>query len=77
MMACWVAGLFFLKFWRDTKDRLFATFAAAFWMLAIERIILAMIQKENEIYSYVYVIRFFAFILIIGAIIDKNRTKDH
>ena len=75
MMACWVVGLFFLRFWKKTKDRLFLIFAAAFWMLAVERIILAMLNKENEIYSYVYIIRFVAFVLIKGAIIDKNRSK--
>lgn len=75
LMACWVAGLFFLRFWKKMKDRLFLIFAAAFWMLAVERLILAMINKENEIYSYVYIIRFFAFVLIIWAIVDKNRSK--
>lgn len=29
-----VAGLFFLRFWRASPDRLFASFAAAFWLLA-------------------------------------------
>ena len=28
-------GLFFLKFWRNTLDRLFAFFAVAFWLLAL------------------------------------------
>lgn len=75
MMACWVVGLFFLRFWKKTKDRLFLIFAAAFWMLTVERLILAMLNKENEIYSFVYIIRFFAFVFIIWAIIDKNRSK--
>ena len=33
-----VAGLYFLRFWRDTGDRLFAFFAAAFWVFAAERV---------------------------------------
>ena len=32
-LGCWVIGLFFLRFWRNTRDRLFAFFAAAFWVL--------------------------------------------
>jgi len=75
MMACWVAGLFFLRFWKKTADRLFAIFAVAFWMLAFERLILAMIQEANEVRGYVYIIRFLAFVLILWAIIDKNRLK--
>ena len=34
VMAYLAAGLFFLRFWRQTHDRLFAMFAAAFWILA-------------------------------------------
>lgn len=75
MMACWVAGLFFFRFWKKTADRLFAIFAVAFWMLASERLILAMIQEANEVRGYVYIIRFLAFVLILWAIIDKNRPK--
>mgnify|MGYP006159526407 CR=1 FL=1 len=30
-MASLVAALFFLKFWRRSRDRLFAMFAAAFF----------------------------------------------
>jgi Ca2+/Na+ antiporter len=77
MMACWVVGLFFLRFWRKTADRLFAIFAVAFWMLAIERIVLVMLDKENEIYSFVFIIRFFAFVLILLAILDKNRSREN
>jgi len=30
-----VAGLFFLSFWRRTRDTLFVAFAVAFWLLAL------------------------------------------
>ncbi len=75
MMACWVIGLFFLRFWKKTEDRLFFIFSVAFWMLAVERIVLLILNKENEIYSFVYVIRFIAFLLILWAIADKNRSN--
>lgn len=76
MMACWVIGLFFLRFWKKTEDRLFSIFAVAFWMLAVERIVLLIMNKENEVYSFVYIIRFIAFVLILWAIADKNRSKN-
>ncbi|WP_202882182.1 DUF5985 family protein [Candidatus Manganitrophus noduliformans] len=77
MMACWVIGLFFLRFWKKTEDRLFSIFAVAFWMLAVERIVLLIMNKENEVYSFVYIIRSIAFLLILWAIVDKNRSKNH
>ncbi|HTD65307.1 MAG TPA: DUF5985 family protein [Candidatus Limnocylindria bacterium] len=68
-----VAGLFFLRFNRRTHERLFAIFAAAFFVLAFERIVLAFVDPTAEFQPYVYVIRLMAFLLIIIAIVDKNR----
>jgi hypothetical protein len=69
-----IAAVFFLRFWRRSADRLFAIFAAAFFVLAIERVVLAIIRPENEFAPYVYSVRLLAFVLIIVAIIDKNRS---
>ena len=33
-LACWAIGLFFLRFWRVSRDRLFLFFFAAFWAFA-------------------------------------------
>lgn len=74
-MASFVAGLFFLRFWRDTGDRLFAIFAAAFWVLGVTRIALVVMDTENENRTFVYWVRLLAFILIIVAVIDKNRPR--
>ncbi|HWN95135.1 MAG TPA: DUF5985 family protein [Methylomirabilota bacterium] len=80
MMGFLVASLFFLRFHRRTHERLFAIFAASFFVLTIERIVLACIHPQAEFRPYVYVIRLIAFLLIIIAIVDKNRAqnrKDH
>lgn len=74
-MAGMTAGLFFLRFYRDTRDRLFAIFAAAFFLLGIERIFLVSIPPEHEARSLVFLIRLVAFVLILMAIIDKNRAR--
>lgn len=76
MMACCVVGLFFLRFWRDTRDRLFITFAVAFYLLAVERIVILLMKSQYEFSGYLYMIRFFAFLLILWAILDKNRLKN-
>lgn len=74
MMACWVAGLFFLRFWRETRDRFFAMFALSFWLLASERVILVMLDPIDETRTFVYLIRSLAFAVIVLAVVDKNRA---
>jgi hypothetical protein len=76
VLAYWAIGFFFLRFWRKTRDRLFRAFAWAFWVLAIERVILLFISAENEFKPYVYLVRLTAFLLVIWAIIEKNRSAD-
>jgi hypothetical protein len=75
VMACLVAGLFFLRFWRKTRDRLFMIFALAFWILGLNWLLLALTSPTDETQrALFYSLRLVAFILIIYAIVDKNRT---
>lgn len=66
-------GMFFLRFWSRTRDRLFAVFSIAFFMLGVERMLVAFFAAHNEAKSWVYIIRLIAFLFIIYGIIDKNR----
>lgn len=68
-----VIGLFFLRFWVVSRDRLFALFAAAFWILGIQRLLLALTRTVFEDQALFYSLRLLAFVIIIVAIIDKNR----
>lgn len=68
-----IAGLFFLRFWSETRDRLFATFAGAFWLLAAQRAVLTLMDHSREDRVWIYGLRVLAFVLILGAILDKNR----
>lgn len=72
-MACVVIGLYFFKFYMRTKDRLLAYFGVGFWLLAIERLILALSAHEGEARSLIYIIRLIAYALIIYGIVEKNR----
>ena len=74
-MACLTIALFFLRFWRQTGDRLFVIFAAAFGLLMVERLMLATVSTSHELAPYIYVVRLLAFILIMGAVVDKNRKN--
>lgn len=70
-----VAGLFFLRFWRRTGEGLFASFAAAFFLLGICQAALALSQMPLEERSWLYLIRLAAFALILIAIVRKNRRR--
>jgi hypothetical protein len=71
-----IVGLFFLRFWSRTRDRLFLTFAAAFWLLAVNQALVALAGIPREEQSWIYLIRLLAFILIIVAIVHKNMGMD-
>ena len=66
------AGLFFLRFWRKTHDRLFMMFAVAFWLLGTIRIAMAVLGQAGEDQHYLYWFRLAAYLVILVAIIDKN-----
>jgi peptidoglycan/LPS O-acetylase OafA/YrhL len=70
-----VTALFFLRFWRETRDRLFAIFAAAFTLLALQRVLLALDSAPAEDRTWYYSIRLVAFLLILVAVVDKNRGR--
>lgn len=70
-----VAGLFFLRFWRETGDRLFAFFAVAFFVLAAGRLGFAFYEPRAPEGDYLYWVRLAAFMLILAAIIDKNLAR--
>ena len=69
-----VIGLFFLKFHRRTRDRLFALFATAFFILAAQRLALVVVGERSEDLVLLYGMRLLAFVLIIVAIVEKNRS---
>ena len=70
-----VVILFFLRFWRSTRDRFFLLFAAAFTALGANWGILATTTPEQEGQHWAYIIRLVAFVLILVAIVDKNRSQ--
>ena len=71
-MGVSVAGLLFLRFWRDTHDRLFALFAFAFFVLSINRMGFVLASQRDFRDDYLYWVRLIAFTIILIAIIDKN-----
>lgn len=66
--------MFFLRFWRKTRDRLFMIFAIAFWTLGVNWLALAFFNQD-EIRTALYTVRLAAFVLILAGVWDKNRPR--
>jgi hypothetical protein len=75
VMGFAVAGLLFLSYWRRTRERLFLTFAASFFLLAVNYTWLATTQIPVEERSPLFLVRLLAFGMIIVAIIQSNRPR--
>jgi hypothetical protein len=73
--AAFVAGLLFLAHWRETGERLLARFAVAFWMLAINYVWLIAAMPPLESRHHSYIPRLAAFLIIIWAVVEKNRER--
>lgn len=71
--ASWGVAIFFLRFWTETRDRFFVLFAAAFLILSINWLLVAILQPATEVRPFFYMLRLAAFGLIIAAVVDKNR----
>lgn len=74
-LAYLVAGIFFLRFWRRTADRLFLVFGIAFALFALNQGLGSLLAIDNEPTSFIYVLRVVGFLLILGAIVDKNLSS--
>ena len=71
--ASLTAAGFFWRFYRQTRDKLFFAFAAAFAIEGINRIAFLLVDKPSEGSPIIYMVRLVAFLLILGAIVAKNR----
>jgi hypothetical protein len=70
-----IAGVFFLSFWRKTRDSLFMVFALAFGLMTLNQAVPVILGIPREEQGGVYLLRAAAFILIIVAILAKNLSK--
>lgn len=74
--ASLTAGIFFLRFWRDTRDSFFLAFAVSFLIEGGNRITLLVMDRPNEGSPWTYVVRLISILLILAAIIKKNYGKN-
>ena len=71
----WISATLFLRYWRQTRDTLFALFALAFLLLGVSWAMLSVINPVGDASPFIYGLRLVAFLLIIAAVIDKNRER--
>jgi uncharacterized membrane protein HdeD (DUF308 family) len=70
--ASFTAAVFFLRFWRDSHDTFFLAFTVFFLIEGGIRTTLLFFAKPNEGSPWIYLVRLFALILILAAILKKN-----
>lgn len=66
------ATVFFLRYWKDTRDSLFIAFAAFFAVQGGTRAFDVSTANPNLIVGWVYVLRLLAVVLVVAAILRKN-----
>ena len=71
--AAMVAALFFLRYWRATRDRFFLFFAISFALESVSRFLIGVLGGTGDETPAFYLLRLAAYALILVAIIDKNR----
>ena len=69
-----IAALFFLRFWRQTRDTFFLYFALSFGLEAMNRVAIGLhgMQEDHPLF---YGVRVVAYGLILLAIWQKNRPR--
>jgi hypothetical protein len=71
-MGSIVIALFFMRFWRSTRDRFFMYFALSFAIEGGHRVYSALTYQDAEDSPLHYLIRLLAYGLILWAILEKN-----
>jgi uncharacterized membrane protein YfhO len=77
MVALFAIGLYFFRFWRDSNDRLFAWFSAAFFIMAFSQKAAMFWRDSGDHAPYAYWLRLIAFFFIIIGIVEKNMPNDN
>jgi len=75
IMGCLTVAGFFVGFWRRSRDRFFGFFALAFLLLGLNWLVLMVMGEPYRFNPVVYLTRLIAFLVIVIAVVDKNRPS--
>lgn len=78
------SAIFFLKFWRASREPLFRYFAAAFALFGMERVVGAIFaalhgydaDQVDSARTWIYLFRMLAFALLLFGIVKKNTCSN-
>ena len=66
------AGLFFLRFWKNTRDILFLAFAIFFAAQASSSAVVLDLAHPNEGAGWLFLLRVLSVLVVLGAVLWKN-----
>ena len=73
--ASLLAAILFLRFWRESEDRLFACLALGFGLLAVNWAALSLLIVPSETRHFLYLVRLGAFVVVLAGIVDKHLSE--
>lgn len=65
-------ALYFLRFWKETRDFLFMAFALFFAVQGGTRVVYLSTESPNLVVNWVYALRLAAVLVVVAAILRKN-----
>lgn len=71
-----VAGLFFLKFYRSTRDPLFLAFVVFFVVQGTTSAVTLELAQPNIGTPLIFLIRLMSVLVVLAAIVRKNLARD-
>jgi uncharacterized membrane protein len=71
-MGFFIATLFFVRFWRRTKEKLFLAFGCSFFLFSVNQMLVAFANLPKEDESLFYLLRLAGFLILIAAIVAQN-----
>src|SRR5260221_225110 len=77
-MACAAIGGVFLRFWPESRERLFVCLIAGFWMLGINYALLGAMAAAEAQRPSVLLLRLIGFIaILVGVFLKDRELVDH
>ena len=70
-----VAAVFFLRFWKSTRDILFLAFAVFFLIQGGGDTVILSLTHPNEGSIWLFLLRLLSILVVLGAILWKNSGK--
>ena len=75
-MGSFVVGLYFITFWRETRQRLFVYFAGGFMVLAVHRVIFAITSEDPVWEEFSLSLRLVGYLIILAGIVDRRMARE-